>query len=212
VPLPVTVPIPGEVPIDLTREQARRLAELELADPAYRAAQPGLIQRAIEWIIEQVQQLVARVSEAAPGGWWGVLGLVVLVVVGILFARWRIGPVSSTASLRFTVDPTTSAREFRTRAQLAASSGDWAVAVNERMRALVRGCQEHGLIDDRPGWTADEVAAAAGQRLPGSDEQVRAAARVFDDVRYGGRPATAAAYEAIARADEHVARATGALR
>lgn len=211
-PLPVAVPIPGEVPIDLTRDEARRLAELELADPAYRAGQPGLMQRAIEWIVEQVQQLVTRVSDAAPGGWWGVLGLVVLVVVGLLFARWRIGPVSSAATLRFTVDPATSAREFRARAERAAQAGDWAEAVNERMRALVRGCQEHGLIDDRPGWTADEVAAEAGHRLPGTGEQVRAAARVFDDVRYGGRPATVASYEAVARADEHLARASGTLR
>jgi hypothetical protein len=212
VPVPLAVPVPSEVPIDLTREEARRLAELELADPAYRAAQPGLIQRAIDWIVEQVQQLVARVSEAAPGGWWGVLGLVVLVVLGILFARWRIGPVASAATLRFTVDPATSAREFRARAEQAAHAGDWARAVNERMRALVRGCQEHGLIDDRPGWTADEVAAEVGHRLPGAQELLRAGARVFDDVRYGGRPATAASYEAITRADEHVAVGSGAPR
>lgn len=211
-PVPRAAAIQGEVPIDLTREEARRLAELELADPDYRAAQPGVVQRAIEWAVEQVQQLVTRVSDAAPGGWWGVLGLAALVVVGLLFARWRIGPVSAAGTLRFTVDPTTSAREFRARAERAAGSGDWAQAVNERMRALVRGSQEHGLIDDRAGWTADEVAAEVGQRLPVAHEPLRAAAQVFDDVRYGGRPATAASYEVVARADDRVALATGSPR
>jgi hypothetical protein len=194
--------LPGEVPVDLTRGEARRLAELELADPAYRSAQPGLIQRAIEWIIEQVQLLITRVSEAAPGGWWGVLGLVLLLVVAALFARWRMGPVSRSATVTFTVDPGTSAAEFRARAELAAGAQDWPQAVSARMRALVRRCQERGLIDDRPGWTADEVAAEVGQQLPGTMEPLAEAARVFDDVRYGGRPATADSYRALVRADE----------
>lgn len=202
----------AEIPVDLTREEARRLAELELADPAYRSAQPGLIQRAIAWIIDQVQQLVSRVSEVAPGGWWGVLGLAVIVVVIGLFARWRLGPVSSSATVRFTVDPGTTARQFRARAEQAAAAGDWEDAVLERMRALVRDSQERGLIDDRPGWTADEVAAAVGDRLPEAQQHMRAASQVFDDVRYGGRLATADSYRLIVRADDHLGQDAGVRR
>jgi Domain of unknown function (DUF4129) len=206
----VAVPpaLPADVPVDLTREQAQRLAQLELADPAYRAAQPTLLERAVTWVIDQVQQLVDRVSQASPGGWWGVLGLVVLLVLVAVVVRWRVGPVTRAGTLRFTVDPGTSAAELRARADQAAAAGDWSRAVAERMRAVVRGAQEHGLIDERPGWTADEVAAALGERLPGATPDLARAARVFDDVRYGGRAADAESYAAVSRADRATDRAT----
>ncbi|HSO03097.1 MAG TPA: hypothetical protein VLQ92_01345, partial [Candidatus Limnocylindrales bacterium] len=56
VPVTQVLGPPVDVPVELTRDQARRLAELELADPAYRAAQPGLVQRAITWLVEWVQR------------------------------------------------------------------------------------------------------------------------------------------------------------
>ena len=186
---------PVDVPVDLTRDQAQRLAELELSDPAYRAAQPSLIERAINWLVEWVQRAADRAAGAAPGGWLGILGLVLLIVVAVLFIRWRIGPVSRSAGLTFTVDPGTSAAQYRTHAEELAAAGQWDEAVSERMRALVRASQERGLIDAHPGWTADEVAAEVGQRVPDAPRLcLAAAARTFDEVRYGGRPGSPAAY------------------
>lgn len=196
--------LPGEVPVDLTREQARRLAELELADPAYRAAEPGLIERVLGWLRDWLQEALDRAGSAAPGGWLGLLGLAALVLVAVLIVRWRMGPLSGAAAVTFTVDPATSAAEYRLRAEQAASAGHWELAVSERMRALVRTGQERGLIDAQPGWTADEVAAALGDALPGASPTLVAAARTFDDVRYGGRPATRAAHEAVRAADDLV--------
>ena len=196
--------VPAEVPVDLTREQARRLAELELADPAYRAAEPGVVERVLRWLQEWLQEALDRVGSAAPGGWLGLLGLVALVVVAALIVRWRMGPVTGSAAVTFTVDPGTSAAEYRLRAEQAASAGRWDVAVSERMRALVRTGQERGLIHAQPGWTADEVAAALGAALPAAAPVLADAARIFDDVRYGGRPATAAAHEAVRAADDLV--------
>ena len=196
---------PADVPVELTRDQAQRLAELELADPAYRAAQPGLVQRVIAWLVEWVQRAAERAAEAAPGGWLGILGLVLVVVVAVLFIRWRIGPVSRSAGLVFTVDPGMSAAQYRTSAESLAAAGRWEEAVSERMRALVRASQERGLIDAHPGWTADEVAAEVGLRVPDARDALEAAARTFDEVRYGGRPGSAAAYGAVADADDRVA-------
>ena len=195
---------PADVPVDLTREEARRLAELELADPAYRSAEPGLVQRAIQWLVDQVQQIVERVGSAAPGGWLGVLGLLALVAIAALIVRWRMGPVSGSASVPFAVDPATSAAEYRQRADAAAAEGRWEVAISERMRALVRAGQERGLIDAQPGWTADEVALALGRALPPVASALATAARVFDDVRYGGRPATSEGHDTIRIAEEQV--------
>ena len=196
---------PADVPVDLTREQAQRLAELELSDPAYRAAQPGFVERAITWLVEWVQRVAERAADAAPGGWLGILGLILLVVVAVLFIRWRIGPLSRAAGLTFTVDPGTSAAQYRSRAEELAAAGQWDEAVSQRMRALVRAGQERGLIDTHPGWTADEVAASVAERAPEARDLLTAAARTFDEVRYGGRPGSPAAYRAVAEADDRVA-------
>ena len=143
-----------------------------------------------------------------PGGGSASSGCVLLVVVLALFVRWRIGPVSRSAGLTFTVDPETSAAQYRTHADELAAAGQWDGAVSERMRALVRASQERGLIDAHPGWTADEVATEVGQRVPGARAALDAAARTFDEVRYGGRPGSPAAYGAIAAADDLVAAAS----
>ncbi len=214
--LPVSLDVPGraalgrpvDVPVELTRDQAQRLAERELADPAYRAAQPGLIERAIRWLVDWVQRVADRAAEAAPGGWLGILGLVLLIVVAALFIRWRIGPVSRSAGITFTVDPGMSAAQYRTHADELAAAGQWDEAVSERMRALVRGSQERGLIDAHPGWTADEVAGEVGLRVPEARAALSVAARAFDEVRYGGRQGSAAAYRAVAEADDRVTGGT----
>ena len=149
-----------------------------------------------------------RAAEAAPGGWLGILGLVLLIVVAALFIRWRIGPVSRSAGITFTVDPGMSAAQYRTHADELAAAGQWDEAVSERMRALVRGSQERGLIDAHPGWTADEVAGEVGLRVPEARAALAVAARTFDEVRYGGRQGSPAAYRAVAEADDRVTGGT----
>ncbi|MCU0282437.1 MAG: DUF4129 domain-containing protein [Candidatus Nanopelagicales bacterium] len=197
--------LPGEVPVDLTGEQGRALARRELADPAYRAAEPSLLQQAIGWVVERVQRLVEQAGEAAPGGWLGILGLVTLVVLAVLFLRWRLGPVRGAAGVTFAVDPSITAAEYRQQAAGHAAAGAWDAALRARMRALVRGAQERGLVDAQPGWTADEVARALGGHAPQDRALLDRAATAFDEVAYGGRPATGAAYRAVAAADDRIA-------
>jgi hypothetical protein len=197
--------LPGEVPVDLTGDQARELARRELADPAYRAAEPSLVQQAIQWVVERIQRVIEQAGEAAPGGWLGILGLVTLVVLAGLFLRWRLGPVSRAAGVTFAVDPSISADEYRRRARALADAGDWDAAMRARMRALVRGAQERGLVDAQPGWTADEVARALGAGAPEDRDLLAAAATAFDEVAYGGRAPSAAAYRAVAAADDRMA-------
>ncbi len=200
-------PAPLEVPIDLTRDPAQRLAELELADPAYRAGEPGLIQRAIQWLVDWVQRAVDQATDAAPGGWLGILGLILLLIVVGLFVRWRVGPVARSGGLTFTVDPGTSAAQYRARAEQLAAAGQWDEAISTRMRAVVRSSQERGLIDAQPGWTADEVAREVGRRVPEAGTAMERAARGFDDVRYGGRPGSAHVYGDLVAADTLVSDA-----
>ncbi len=97
-----------------------------------------------------------------------------------------------------------SAAEYRADADDAAARGDWSAAVVERYRAVVAGMEERGVLDPRPGRTADEAAAAGGSILPGVAGDLATGSRVFDGVRYGGRAATSADDADMRRLDEAV--------
>ena len=98
-------------------------------------------------------------------------------------------------------DGTRSAAWHRAAADAAAAAGDVRTAVLERFRAVVRELEERAVLAEQPGRTADEAARDAAARLPGLGERLTAAARIFDDVRYGDRPATAAMDEALRELD-----------
>jgi hypothetical protein len=72
------------------------------------------------------------------------------------------------------------------------------------MRAIVRELEARGVLDPRPGRTADEVAREAGALVPAVAGDLHGAAQVFDEVWYGGRTATAGADAAMRQADQRV--------
>jgi Domain of unknown function (DUF4129) len=100
-----------------------------------------------------------------------------------------------------------------------AAAGRYAEAVRERLRAMVRGLIERGLLPVSPGWTVMELAAAGGRARPAMAGPLNAAAGIFSEIWYGLRPATAGddaamrtyatAVAAIAEQPEPEAIATG---
>ena len=99
------------------------------------------------------------------------------------------------------------AAEHRRRADGYAAEGRFAEAVRERMRAIVRELETRGVLEPRPGRTADEVAREAGAAVRAVAPDLRTAATVFDEVWYGGRTATAQADALLRQADQRVQRA-----
>lgn len=181
-----------DVPVDLTREEAQQAAERELADPRYHADDPSLLDRAVTWVLEQLSELLERAGSVSPGGYPGlaVLGcLAVLAVVAIRLTVGRFERVTPSQDAVFEQVPR-SASQYREAADYYAARAAWASAVRERLRAIVRDLEQRDLLDVRPGRTADEAAAEAAQVLPDCAAGLREAARIFDDVWYGGRPAT----------------------
>jgi hypothetical protein len=118
--------------------------------------------------------------------------------------RYRLGGFVAEARRTAVFDPAheLTASEHRAAAERAAADGDWPTAVRERFRAVVRGLEERAVLEPRLGRTADEAAAEAGVAFPDSRSSVRAAARVFDDVVYGGRPATEESYRQVSDVDQ----------
>ena len=179
------------VPVQPGRDEAARLAREELAKSVYRDAQPSLVERFLTWGYHLVQRLLDSVAGASPGGIGGV-AVALLVVVALLIAlRLKVGPLARTATrdLALFTDRTRSAADHRRAADGHAASGAWDLAVRERFRAVVRGLEERAVLEERPGRTAAEAARHAGAVLPAYAGDLAAAARLFDDVTYGGRPA-----------------------
>jgi Domain of unknown function (DUF4129) len=206
--------LPFDVPVDLGRDEAQRLAAQELADPAYHVDDPSLIQRAVTWVYDKVQDLLNSAAAVVPGGWWGLLVLLALAVGFAAVVLWRGGPVRRTATgdTALFVGKARSAADHRRAADQAAASSRWEEAVLERYRAIVRSLEERTILEPRPGRTADEAAADAGAVVPECAADLRAAARAFDEIWYGSRPADATHDAMLRNLDDRVRVSRPAIR
>lgn len=202
----------ADVPVDIDRDPARLRAIQELTDPGYAAARPGVLERFWQWLGQRISELFDALS-GVPGGPLGVLLVVALLIVLIVVVRLRVGKVGRAAKTSGEVfsGRRQTADEYRKAAEEAAARGDFADAVRDRFRALVRGMEERALLDVRSGRTADEAVAEAGRFLPDLAVDLIAAARQFDDVHYGGRPGTESGYRALSELDDRVRRARPVL-
>lgn len=194
------------VPVDLGRDEAARLAREELAKQVYREAGPSLAERVVRWLLEQAARLLGDVAGVSPGGYAGLVAVLLVVVVAVVSLRLRLGPLArgARADAALFTGRVRSSAEHRSAADRHAASGEWAEAVRERLRAVVRLLEERAVLDERPGRTADEAAAEAGRSLPGCASGLRRAARLFDDIWYGGRPAGPDADAALRALDDQV--------
>jgi Domain of unknown function (DUF4129) len=181
----------ADVPIDIGRDEARQAAERELSRPEYAAASPSLLDRAVRWLWERFAELLDRASEVSPGGYGGLFALVVILVLAVIAVRLAMGRVGRVTRGRAALLDGTAdtALDHRLAADAHAERGEWALAVRERLRAVVRELEERDLLDAVAGRTAAEIAAEAGRVLPDLAEELRAAAHLFEDVWYGGAAA-----------------------
>lgn len=199
-------------PVD--RTVAREAAQRELSKAIYHRNDPSLLARIAAAVLRWLLRVLQAAAGAAPGGALGLVALVVLVAIAVVVLRLRVGPLLVGA--RVPAGPLAAVRpltpeEHRRAADRFAAEGRWAEAVRERLRAVAGELEARGVLDPRPGRTADEVAAEAGARLPALAPRLRGAARMFDEVWYGGRPATPEAESGLRELDDAVRRGGGAV-
>jgi hypothetical protein len=191
---------------DLSREAARDAARQELSRPEYDAAQPPLLLRLIGRAVREVLDLLDGAAGALPGGYVGLVVLLLLLGLLVAVVLTRVRPSADRAGSRplFTGSAVLTAAQHRAQAEAAAAQGRWAEAVRERLRAVVRDLEARGVLDARPGRTAGEVARDAGAAVPAVADDLRRAAVVFDEVWYGGRSADASSYAVLVEVDQRV--------
>ncbi|MDQ1701094.1 MAG: hypothetical protein QOF57_346 [Frankiaceae bacterium] len=204
------LPADGRPPV--SRDDAAKAARDELGHPIYRNDQSWLdraLARIGRWFSGGAHDATSGATTSTSI--WPALVVLAIVVILIGVIVWRGGKIQTNASrsqvLHF--DAPMTAAAHRTRAASLAAAGEWREAVRERLRATVRELEERGLLDERPGRTATEIAAEAGAALPAVAADLAVATRTFADVWYGDRPATAATDAVMRAVDERV---LGALR
>jgi hypothetical protein len=190
------------------RDQARDAAHQELSRRQYREEQPPLVERLIRWLLEKAQDALGSASAHIPGGYLGLLVILALVLglVALLLVTLRPVGGSGLPTALFGDAAELSADQHRALADRLAGRGDHAGAVRERLRAVVRELEARGVLDPRPGRTADEVAREGGQAVPAVAGALGQAVGLFDEVWYGGRPADASTYARMVGLDAEVAR------
>ncbi|WP_017596827.1 DUF4129 domain-containing protein, partial [Nocardiopsis lucentensis] len=91
--------------------------------------------------------------------------------------------------------------DHRAAAERHEAAGEFAAAVTERMRAISVALEDRAVITPRVGRTATELAAEASAVLSGESDGLAEGARIFNDVAYGDRPATADAARVLRELD-----------
>jgi hypothetical protein len=190
--------------IDIDRDAAHEAAQRELGKPIYPKA--SLTERIIEWLNEVLYRIAAEGS-TVPGGWFTISVLLILlavaVVVAVRVAR-RAMRTNRGGDYSLFAGQELSATQHRATAEQYAAARNWAAAIRHRLRAVARQLEETAVLNPVPGRTATELARDAGQVLPRLTAELSQAAEAFNDVTYGERPGTEAAYRMVAELDDHL--------
>jgi hypothetical protein len=196
--------------IDIDRDSAHEAAQRELDKPIY--AGGSVSERINEWIHELLYRIIEKGS-SVPGGWLTITVLIALlvsaVVVAVRIARRTIRTRAGGDYQLFDVGQLTAA-QHRAIAERFAAEENWTAAIRHRLRAVARSLEENGTLDPAPGRTASELAADAAGRLPALAAELSRSATAFNDVTYGERPGTQAAYQIIVDLDGHLHRRSAA--
>jgi uncharacterized protein DUF4129 len=190
----------------MARLRGQQLAGRELARSIYR---PSLLTRWWQDIEGWLSSLVSGQSAGRPS-WWGfVLVAAGLLAVAVAVGFW-LGPSRAGRQVRnrpvLEAKPR-SAAEHRAAAERLAAAGDYQAAIIECLRAIAVDLEARGILLPVPARTAMELAVEAGGVFPAEAAGLVSAARLFDDVRYGGVAGTQRGYDSIRGLDSRLAAA-----
>jgi len=207
---PATTPVSSwatrvaDPPLDTSPDEARSLLRRELLRPEYN--DQALVSRFVDWLRDQLTRGIDAASGSGPLTTLAAMVILVLLMasLGWLLTRARLGSRASVTESPALNEEGLSAAELRERAEAALVEGRSAAALIDAFRALAMRQIERGRIDDAPGATAHELAGALGHAFPPLAERIGGAARAFDLVLYGDRPATADQARAVLALDDEL--------
>ncbi|NUR09261.1 MAG: DUF4129 domain-containing protein [Nocardioidaceae bacterium] len=184
---------------------ARSWLDDELSRAEYRQ---GLLERFQGWLADVWDRLTQGALGAHPFSAAAAIGLTVLLVVVVALLVVRVRPETRYAagSAPLLADASVSPEQHRAEAEAALAAGDADRALVEAFRALASRSVARGLLVERPGLTAHELAAELGPRFPELAEPLAASADRFDRVFYGRFTAAPDDARRVLELDEAVRR------
>jgi hypothetical protein len=177
------------------RSQGNQLARRELARAIYH---PSLLSRLVARFVKWLESPALH----TPGGGlsWLAVALVGIAVLALLGTGGYIAG-SARVDRRFRTavieGRPLSAAEHRSAADGFAAEGDYRSAIIERVRAIAVDLESRQILPPRAGRTATELGAETALAIPAEATALGQATRLFDDVRYGGRPGSQAGYQQV---------------
>ncbi|MCP9950522.1 DUF4129 domain-containing protein [Actinomadura madurae] len=192
------------------RDEAREMARRELEKQVYQRDKPSWLERAwddfTEWLRELTSGAPDPQGQGDGGGWLSIAIMVVIALIAVALIVWLMRGRRNPRSRKDPLleDEPSRAVDHRDAAERYAEAGQWAEAIRERLRAMARDLEERAVLAARPGRTADELAAEAGEAVPDLAEDLSAGVRIFDDVWYGDRPGTPEGYARMTELDERL--------
>jgi hypothetical protein len=183
-------------------DEIRRRADEILAGPAYQAPEPSFVERAAQWIAEQLRRLIPNLPSPGPTPPEGSMGalnwIAVTLILGVAaflvyvgVSRWRGLGRRRTGSDPLVLTETEARRlpdEWLAEAGRFEAGGRWRDALRCRFRALVGELIERGVARDLPGRTSGELRRDVRRRAPDAAVAFEEASRLFDDAWYGAKP------------------------
>ncbi len=197
--------------IDIDSDAAHDAAQRELAKPIY--PKPSLTELFLDWVEDLLSRLTSSGTNL-PGEWLIPALLTALVIAAVLVAvhvARRTMRTDRGGGAGLFGEHELSAAEHRATAEEYAAQGNWSAAILHRLRAVARQLEETAVLEPIPGRTATELARDAGRVLPQLSGELIAATTAFNDVAYGDRPGTEAAYRLIVDLDDHLRHKTPAV-
>lgn len=207
--IPAPLPL-NDVPVLPGADQARQWAQEELSQKIYQEAKPGWAEQVFAFLKQALEEFLNNVGIANGNIGLAIMaGLALVAVIAIvLIIRPRLNRKKATTTAVFTAGQVLSSGAHRAMARTAAQAGDFHTAVSEQFRAMVRAAEERDVIVPAVGLTAREIVAELETAFPSHSPALHASADLFNAVRYGQVPPTAAMYEKLTLTDQAVAAAT----
>lgn len=180
----------GPPPPDRSPGEVNRLADEILSGPSYGDPPKSLIDRANEWIGEQI----GRFFEALAGGGgsavaaWAIFGLFAALVAFLVYRLSRSVQAAPRIEVEAMAPSTRSARDWLVDAERFEVDGEWKEALRCRYRALVADLVDRSLVPDVPGRTAGEYRSDVAVSRPDVSGPFGRATELFEDAWYGDFP------------------------
>jgi hypothetical protein len=174
--------------------EVRERAEEILSRAEFQEPEPSLVERAITWLTDRIEDLVGALGGGIGGQavlGWIALGLLAVLVVGLavlLLRRARSSEPRDLAAAAVSVELARGAKGWLAAAEEAEAEGRWRLGLRCRYRALAAELITMGVLDEIPGRTTGEHRREVAERAPQAAAAFAGAAELFDRAWYGNRP------------------------